>query len=143
MNAGRALDALVAEKVMGCKVFAVKRYDGEVLRYRCDCAAGTPQAPLHSDDFIDHTIKRYSEDWRVAGEVVERLNAHGWLIGMCYQRPSPPGYYLALTNGNMEPARGEAETLPLAICRAALKAMEALNDAASAAPVPALRAPGV
>lgn len=67
IEAGRKLDALVAEKVLGCKVV---RYSE--MSAGCDC----PHFP-HSADTSDE-LKYYSNNLAVAFEVVEKMRQDGF-----------------------------------------------------------------
>jgi Phage ABA sandwich domain len=129
MKAGRELDALIAEKVLGCQMYTVKRHDGVVIRYRCDCAKGTPEAPLHSDDFIEHTIKLYSSDVCAAWELVEAMrklklkiiletsgSEYSCIVSRTIQDKAAKGYYHGYV-------MAYGDTAPLTICRAALCAL--------------------
>lgn len=105
--AGRELDALVAEKVMG---IAVNRF-GEVIQP--GMGVGMP--------------RRYSTDIASAWGVVEKMQADGWFFKVedgalhtCWYADfiiSEPG------RPPKGPRRTQADTAPLAICLAALKAV--------------------
>lgn len=117
MKAGREMDALVAEKVMGlvltCPVDA-----------RCDHSVGTNRDGTSAKrnfcrwpDGKEHWIPFYSTDIADAWQVVEKLKANGnnvwvewagtvWVCGTTSVFPDI-----------------EADTATLAICKAALKAV--------------------
>ena len=107
LEAGRELDALVAERVMGLRMVSHKTatYDP------------TPDdAPIGR--FAD--VPRYSTDVAAAWGVVERVLKLGHYFKIaphCFYKP--PAWIIQLD------VLGDvlAETFPLAICRAALKAV--------------------
>jgi hypothetical protein len=128
MPAGPELDALVAEKVMGIKPRAV-RPAGEV---------GTAPVLVYTDNryFADGCQPReqleralearprpYSTDIAAAWEVVERLrltvtpHLDSWRAARCNWGQSGEINAVGMTNSR---PWVEAETAPLAICRAAL-----------------------
>jgi hypothetical protein len=122
MKAGRELDALVAEKVMGWTVDPIYRmYTGSVVRH----AAG------HNLE----TRFNPSTDITAAWEVVEKMRALGlWVeINLGYEFDGPSidciigeygaagGIIEGLRHGEKQWSE-EADTAPLAICLAALKA---------------------
>ena len=120
LKAGRELDALVAEKVMGWK--------------ECTVEAGiTGQAALGSigawywiDEggrkMIEGYVKPYSKNIAAAWEVVEKLLESGESVAV-RQGQIPSGMIRQCCIGFREGV--EAETVPLAICRAALVAVGA------------------
>ncbi len=96
---GRELDALIAENVMGLK---------------------------HSCLDGNHTlcgVKSYSTDISAAWEVVEKLVV-GREVGLD-RWPGSKLWLIIVREGNLLKARLWAETAPLAICRAALKTVQA------------------
>lgn len=105
MNAGRELDALVAEKVMGRDMTRPEgfKYPMEMPRYSTEMAAG----------------------WRV----VEKLGADGWNWKIEYPMWGGRGkVHIEITRS--DPAKGafyhhesEDASLPLAICQVAKKAL--------------------
>jgi hypothetical protein len=108
MIAGRALDALVAEKILGC---TVKWFGDEPA---CECNEDRPHAHM------DGTLRNFSTDIAAAWEVVGKF-------GYCYlwNHPGIGGWECKLIKDDEDRfyAR-EVETAPLAICLAALKAVE-------------------
>lgn len=92
LPAGRELDALIHDKVMGLEW----------------C--------------IEHPeLQPYSTDISAAWEVVEKLNHHGFLLSFLNTR-SPGNRYLVEFRDKGDYVAA-ADTAPLAICRAALKAL--------------------
>ena len=108
MPAGHKLDELVAQKVMGCKL--MKFSDGFSC---CGCEN-------HPHDHGTHEgynyIKPYSTDIAAAWEAVEKMIERGDRPRLAYVYPAGTWAFESFTI----PSYGE--TVPLAICRAALKA---------------------
>jgi len=131
MPAGREMDALVAEKVMGWinvekttwsnfRADGTRFGGGEELR-------GTP--PNHYDiNPVMYPVKNYSTDIAAAWQVVEKMQAaHEW-----YFHFGNKLYIFNIVDDNGEPeedhritlvAHNTSHTAPLAICRAALLAV--------------------
>ena len=103
MPAGRELDILVAEKVMGCYGL-FKHSDGTPL---CECHGLRP-------------VPRYSTDIAAAWEVLKKL-PNGVYVG--YEKAAG-AWCVAANWADGEPFSwlSYGKTAPLAICRAALKA---------------------
>lgn len=130
MEAGPELDALVAEKVMGQHVEwrkGVPMWVGKDL-------PGMPW--VLGDGLYGHTVEDYSRDLLRAWEVLEKFNRQGLVVSVGSKRfiDSRELVWYALI-GMAKPINefdmnasiyGEAEgpTAPVAICRAALKAVE-------------------
>ena len=126
MEAGRELDALVAEKVMGWTMgdyepglYYTTRPGGPVAVIS---PTWTPRMPFHR--FLPST------DIAAAWEVVERLYDLRWIIGLGSLAQNPRGWRCELCNmweDDFERAPSDieanADTAPLAICRAALLAV--------------------
>lgn len=141
MNPGRELDALVAEKVFGCKVEKREGHKtgpvrtgtiGELIgrtEYTCNCptmdyvndfGAFDPKFP-HSDNAgLFSSIKHYSSEIAAAWEIVERMRErHHWTrIEL-----NNFGKGTWLVNFEIGGATS-GESAPHAICLAALKAVE-------------------
>ena len=129
LPAGRELDALIAEKVMGLPP-EQWRHDApgcEDIYYNVCNRCGLSQNSKSDAEFYQERCPEpapYSTDIAAAWLVVEKLRlavvsgddpkdgSHGYWAGV----PVPLG-------GNMEDWRG-ADTAPLAICRAALAAAQ-------------------
>jgi len=112
MPEGRELDALVAEKVMGCdtKQFIWKRY-GKPDAIQ-DCEYGGPC--------------NYSTDIAAAWQVVEKMEHDDWWWEAANVVPNsdPIVYEFKWTHRGVIKAFYACEdTIPLAICRAALLAV--------------------
>lgn len=108
MPAGREMDALIAEKVM----------DAEVYREFHTARFKQGQLPNGHELIGIGGIPRYSTDIAAAWEVVKRLKNYNFYIRLFYDGR----YGCSFT----EPPRIIAwgNTAPLAICRAALKALK-------------------
>ena len=116
LNAGHELDALIAEKVMG---FAVKLWPHTDRLFVAERGNGT-----------QILLPAYSTDIAAAWEVVEKLGErfHARLLTP-FIRSGDNHYWCGFTPLGMTGFNGRpdyeavAETAPLAICRAALKAV--------------------
>ncbi len=131
----RALDAQVAERVMGWKWYGMSPAFAELAgqdhpwvgrrALREDASNGvwtveaTLDMPVH-DDFS--TFPRYSTDMAAAWLVVEHLRARKIRLSI-YEELDGGGYYAMFIGAGNGVARS-ADTAPEAICRAALAAME-------------------
>jgi hypothetical protein len=108
MQAGRELDALIAEKVMGY----VPPRPGTV--------------GYDMKDLPRNRVPHYSTDIAAAWQVVEKLNLLSKMKDGClYFDPSLNKWVISEWSGGREFAEGsvEADTAPHAICLAALKAI--------------------
>lgn len=120
-EAGRELDALVAEKVMGWqsieyndfKIWAHQDYLPAITNHPLGFAMPEGYSPL----------PRYSTNIAAAWKVVEKFEAKHWEISISTDEI---GYLVYLTrrndDGGSTTFKGEADTAPLAICLAALNA---------------------
>ena len=116
LQAGRELDALVAEKVMGLKPHRM-----------ISCPDNKPGCLVYHYEgaWEGYVIPDYSTSISAAWEVVEKLGVNdfvhlSWMPGhklwTCSLDSTMFGGYINLSV--------EADTAPLAICRAALKVVE-------------------
>lgn len=121
MEAGRELDALIAEKVMGWSYKPYYNGGGEWVKDGRKVAFG---------GFDGGSLPRYSTDIAAAWLVVEKMgNWHGFdfLVQMLQPRGSntyEAGWYEQDYDGFQPRATGDADTVPLAICLAALKTID-------------------
>lgn len=142
LPAGRKLDALIAEKVMGLEKVAPHRqgFDGR-SGWHDDYGFGDgyvrnppkwPQEPRFPEDYNFQRVPPYSTDIAAAWDVVEKLgNWHGfdflvWRTAEASQYHEgdwQAGWYEAGFDGPESRASAYAKTAPIAICRAALKAV--------------------
>ena len=77
-------------------------------------------------------IPSYSTDHNVAAKVVEAFQEQGWTLLHFAWSPHPdrPGKHTArFLAAGVEQAESHAETMPLAVCQAALAALEAYQRA--------------
>jgi hypothetical protein len=127
MKAGRELDALVAEKVFGAKLIRSEFHEGAPV-VACDF----PDRPVGS---AFGNLPPYSTDIAAAWEVVEKVGRHWNGFDFCIF--SDKGFVSGVEEwraGWFEAGYGEYEgradatsdTLPHAICLAALKSVGAL-----------------
>lgn len=122
MKAGRELDAVVAEKVMGWKrVVVPKDYDGlnAGVTLLSPTATAIEWAPKGAYQ-LWHFCPLYSTDiaaaWRVVEKLIEpTIERHGsrWSVTCLREAPQDTRWIEV-----------DADTAPLAICLAALKAVD-------------------
>ncbi len=129
LGAGRELDALIAEKVMGWTLIKITPEQGrELLNMESgySAAARVHLVTCHlegvwgqPDGSITRDLPLYSTDIAAAWEVVgELLKKHWYLRIECHQGR----WFVWYDNQNEADDLAEAEAAPLAICLAALKA---------------------
>ena len=112
LTAGRELDALVAEKVMGLERV------GYLYKYR-----EYTESPGHGN-MSEKDIPPYSTSIAAAWEVVEKLAYEGKAaFALEFLKYEPKTWVAEFGIGVFD--EGKADTAPLAICRAALKANDA------------------
>lgn len=130
MKAGRELDTLVAEKVMGlvieslCTKIRCHEAGGEVLY----CGCGWRGGRWDNEEFRSHSsyVKPYSTSLVIAWEIVEKINSLrlGWYVGISV---GPDNYNVWVQNDvvlNSPHYYGfTSSTVPHLICLAALKVM--------------------
>jgi hypothetical protein len=124
MPAGPEMDALVAELVMGWRPY-------ENGRQYCDLSCGLP-ADRDVDDFIHYSCSyEIPDDWSPSTDI-----AAAWLVVEKITARNPPfhespewglelrqigdGWGVRLYGSHVPMLEAEADTAPLAICRAAL-----------------------
>ena len=116
MEAGRELDALIAEKVMGWTLV------GSPEQQRQGCAQPPDESP---DSSRGHSCPYYSTDIAAALEVVEKDD--GWGFNWRLKRWAASSKPWTCTAYRITDGRRfcvEAVTAPLAICLVALRAVE-------------------
>ena len=123
MPAGREMDRLIAEKVMGLSV-----YDGERKIVRYEGFHGQhkrtytiPEIYVRVSGVANYSCDSYSTDIKYAWKVVEKVGSIDELHDVDI-RTSIRGWYCIVFN-SFDSFEANAETAPLAICRAALLAM--------------------
>lgn len=138
MGPGRELDALIAEKVMGCKLAKredllktdINQTEYEFIRkhkpeFWCDCVDKTHE---QTDDYgIGYWLKQYSTDIKAAWEVVEKMKELAIAVDPYDKSPycTEPWNTFATTLSNLHDEhfqRAFWNVSPLNICLAALKA---------------------
>lgn len=126
MKAGRELDKLIAEKVMGLNVIKTEYNKGKHIVY----SIGEPEYWDFAGDMqLSNPLPNYSEDLNAAMEVFQKLrDSHKWC---CLEIRSDYNYVwdVWLTKGSSEEHKPSIlvkaqESLPLAICLAALESVE-------------------
>jgi ABA sandwich protein len=112
MTAGRELDALVAEKVFGWT--------------RCTMAGHGPECSYWFDsDGNGHNQDLFSDDIAAAWMVVEQLQKQDYKTVIMANLTRPPLYTVTMASMSQEDVVViTAYTAPLAICLAALKAVD-------------------
>lgn len=133
MQAGRELDALIAAKVMGKRVVPDSLNGGAPLEFFGEYPEGIYLVP-----------KLYSSEIRQAWKVIERLIADGWFPQVQFNNWGAESWYVTLTRDTSDKrfghGSGVAATAPLAICRAALRALETVRTPDSEGPALAIQA---
>ena len=120
MKAGHELDALVAEKVMGWHIQQLSSYSFAAWFDSDNSQTGWTEEPDDYDSlryFIG--VWHPSTNIEAAWEVVERVK--DWRITLSGGEYEGDGWSVGVTN-NTDTYYGLADTAPLAICLAALKA---------------------
>jgi hypothetical protein len=130
LTAGRELDAMVAEKVMGWQrelgSFAgTQTWHPEVVSLVRPSPSGYRRHPTTGDLTYFGGIPSYSTDISAAWLIVERMRGLGWL--MLLDDCDPFGFRCVwqTTSPDLTDVVGDGATAPLAICRAALAAVGA------------------
>ena len=113
LPAGPELDALIATDVMGCRVVHCR--DGT---YKLKVPGSFDRVDFVTAEGARSACPKYSTDWAAVGEVLDKLDAWSWELinhgeGVTMTIFKDATHYEAT-----------ADTVPLAICRAALKAVE-------------------
>lgn len=127
MEAGREMDALVAEKVMKLSVDRVW-YDGPYPN-RKGVGEFTPMYGRRQESgFPAHDVPNYSTDIAAAWQVVEKLTDTGeFCLITCTDKPIKWICELMDDDPDERTERDRCDSVCLAICRAALRSREAAN----------------
>lgn len=128
MNAGRQLDALIAEKVMGWKWADAKYYGWKQFsNYPPEIESVSTTKLLVPPDGPDRLIPGYSTEIAAAWEVVEKVRAlpeaQGWGVMVGALPSGTFQCWLKYRDCENTDINERAATAPLAICLAALKAV--------------------
>lgn len=119
-DASRELDALIAEKVMD---WTWRTY------WRPEEARALFPPPCEGSYAMGDAYPEYSTDIAAAWLVVEKLESGGYCVHVENFPPSTPAAYrwrAHVETAELSIGYGDADSAPLAICRAALAAMEAV-----------------
>jgi hypothetical protein len=119
MNAGRELDALVVEKVMGCRLVGVLGEENSVWETPDGKVVGVQWSP--------------STDIAAAWKVVEKMRTDKTNPAYITIVAERTGVSVCIQTSGIN-VRGDADTAPHAICLAALKAVGANVPTAATAP---------
>lgn len=119
---GYKLDALIAEKIFGCKVKKTKHYFGWGDHYECACK-DKPHALW--DEYESHGVKRYSTSMTHAWEVVEKLQATDTYIRLGWDDTCEWEFDVWNDESGVSFSGCSDISAPHAICLAALKAVGA------------------
>jgi hypothetical protein len=136
MNAGRELDALTAEKVMGWKLYKCINpshvYEPYLWCSPEDTRVPNDHWPRHRvldphetvADTVTKIIPHYSTDIAAAWQVVEKMLKIGQ-VNVGYHKLADPSWACRIfgLEGDLTDIEVYAPTAPLAICLAALKAI--------------------
>lgn len=123
LPAGRELDALIAEKVMGrCPHRETRRYcieDGNSVDSGYECVA------CGKDVYGSERCPAFSTDMTAAWPLVEKLRADGMEVDLLSEPGNVDGWAVKTNRPDEEFCQiVTAPTAPLAICRAALATVE-------------------
>ena len=121
MPAGREITALIAEKVMSLGREIRLRGETSTVTIYSDNPWWQDGAQTQADVVMYGGPKPYSTDIAAAWEVTEKMRAANWHIELstCAEMKGP--WYCHFQEATL--AYAYASTAPLAICRAALKAV--------------------
>lgn len=123
LKPGRELDALVAEKVMGLTV-----KDGWLFECRTvPCPDGKPGCCVIHTDYFPVKPKPYSTSIEAAMEVLQKVKTKDNYVEIIAPMGDPHWVCRVYECFDVQFGHG-AETLPLAICGAALKSVEIGDD---------------
>ncbi len=126
------IDKEITEKVMGYTHFVGKEVPGYAIHRDEPIGNQEVWAKDESSFFCKHcgNMPAYSTDIANAFEVVEKMYKDGWLIDLYHQHRQKDGSYI--WQADFTKAKGVdngyegvvADTVPMAICLAALKAIK-------------------
>jgi hypothetical protein len=155
LDEGRELDALIAERVMGYRWCVWPNVESRFLDLHWDKErAGSTPLPATGDEPTSHyalsTVPCYSTDIAAAWQVVEKIAARNGDTVVSVTHNSRDGeriggeekYFCTIEDisDGIEEWEAEGVTAPLAICRAALKAV-ADKEVVSARSAPSTNPP--
>jgi len=135
LAAGRELDALVAEKVMGWTSLGGRWTDANRSGYEWRFAPlDAPPNSVCSLDRTRCTSPAFSTEIEAAWCVVQRLVSLNYVVEINVGQEFGTAVVLAPEDWNHPLMSERADTTPLAICRAALAAMAAAEPTDGGAP---------
>ena len=120
LPAGRELDALVAEKVMGWVVVRKQSIANAMGQHVMDDYVGQPSIGVTQPVLVPRYSLMIQEAWKVADHLRNRSQFVAVLSGMGPQGVQPWICKINRDGGFLEE---RADTAPVAICLAALKAV--------------------
>ena len=126
----RAIDAQVAEKVMGHKLATLAEYEAEARRVwakqpSCLYFHGLGGFIAYEEAgavHVEPNVPAYSTDIAAAWRVVERLRERGWSVVVESHGKHREWTCWVQDDTENEPVMPDADTVQLAICLAALRA---------------------
>lgn len=122
MPAGREMDSLIAERVMGWTVFYGEHNGYDLLDD--EIANGYP--PDEEPEGVPFEIPNYSTDIAAAWEVVEKMKNYLFVCGRT-DDGIWEAYFFPVNSGIGKLSEAHGDTAPSAICRAALKTMKVVE----------------
>lgn len=126
LPAGRELDALVAEKVMEFKRYAMSRHASRYILLQ-EPWEGMVTAHEDAEPYADclREVPPYSTDTTAAWQVVEKLMADGFHYQLTYLNSTigAPFWSCSFNKSTFLDNYGSAPNAALAICRSALRAV--------------------
>lgn len=145
LQAGRELDALIAEKVMGWQAHHRQDKCDGVYIIRCGSCGGDGHANCYGggqgsiqslcEDVPcgdEASLPPYTEEIAAAWQVAEKLRKRAFLFALwnkghgfvaCFSSDDPVYWLEGIESGPASVDTVQADTAPLAICLAALKAV--------------------
>lgn len=127
MQAGPEMDARVVNEVMGGSVENpdAGSIDASIWYYNCinDSICGTPYYFDRMGKYY-HTWHPFKPSTSIAAAwtVVEKMRERGW--GFCLEYDNKELFVIFHTRSTLDNAVTDCDSMPLAICKAALMAME-------------------
>ncbi len=127
MEAGRNMDALIAETVFGkkpCK-FSMTGIISTLTIWKCEHQSAENCYPEDKGTCLESYSKEMACAWKIAEIMKDRKNVSdsfgfSWPVELSFL--DDRGVWACIFHGTRASAEGIGETAPLAICRAALKA---------------------
>jgi hypothetical protein len=124
MEAGREMDALIAEKVMGAKWLPIPPGYEALYHPRGDGRAWAARYIETHEGGTEDACPHFSTDIAAAWLVVENMVARCWKLDVQNRFAPTWGCHVHFAAPNYSKVFETADSAPLAICRAALVAIE-------------------